>query len=115
MRNIDLFELQTLLNGLAEKYSDSIVRHAFVNMKCIMRIAKKLKVLAEDPAEELELPVTRPVEKPTITPELINLVIDSIDDLHDLCLMGIGLFCATRTSETVRFPVESLSRRPADS
>jgi integrase len=65
-----------------------------------MRVAKKLKVLAEDPAEELEMPVTRPVDKPTITPEQINRVIDSIDDLHDLCLMAIGLFCATRTSET---------------
>lgn len=100
LRNIDLFELQTLLNDLAEKYSDSIVRHAFVNLKSIMRVAKKLKVLAEDPAEELDMPITRPVDRPTITAEQINSVIDSIDDLHDLCVMAIGLFCATRTSET---------------
>ena len=27
-------------------------------------------------------------------------MIEEIEDLHDLCLMAIGLFCATRTSET---------------
>jgi hypothetical protein len=26
--------------------------------------------------------------------------IEEIEDLQDLCLMAIGLFCATRTSET---------------
>lgn len=100
LRNIGLFELQTLVNGLAEKYSESIVRHAFVNLKSIMKVAKKLKVLAENPGEDLEMPVTRPVDKPTITAERINCLIEAIEDLHDLCLMAIGLFCATRTSET---------------
>ena len=51
LRNIGLFELQRLLNGLAERYSESIVRHAFANLKSVMKVAKKLKVLAEDPAE----------------------------------------------------------------
>ena len=100
MRNIGLFELQRLLNGLAERYSESIVRHAFANLKSVMKVAKKLKVLAEDPAEDLEMPVTRPVDKPTITAEQISCLIEAIEDLHDLCLMAIGLFCATRTSET---------------
>ena len=35
-----------------------------------------------------------------MTPEQINLLIEAIEDPHDLCLMCIGLFCATRTSET---------------
>ena len=100
LRNIGLFELQTLLNGLAERYSESIVRHAFANLKSVMKVAKKLKVLAEDPAEDLAMPVTRPVDKPTITAEQISCLIEAIEDLHDLCLMAIGLFCATRTSET---------------
>ena len=100
LRNIGLFELQTLLNGLAQTYSESIVKHAFVNLRSIFKVAKKLKVLGENPAEELEMPVTRPVDRPTITAEQINTLIDAIDDVHDLCLMAIGLFCATRTSET---------------
>ena len=35
-----------------------------------------------------------------MTPEQINLLIEAMEDPHDLCLMCIGLFCATRTSET---------------
>lgn len=100
LRNIGLFDLQMLLNDLAEKYSDSIVRHAFVNLRSIFQVAKKLKMLAENPGEDLEMPVTRPVERPTITAEQINSLIKAIDNVHDLSLMAIGLFCATRTSET---------------
>jgi integrase len=100
LRNVGLFELQTLLNNLAEKFSESIVKHAFVNLRSIMKVARKLKVLAENPGEDVEMPVTRPVDKPTITAEQINSLIDAIGDVHDLCLMAIGLFCATRTSET---------------
>ena len=100
LRDVGLFELQTLLNNLAEKFSESIVKHAFVNLRSIMKVAKKLKVLADNPSEDLEMPVTRPIEKPTITPEEINSLLDAIEDPHDRCLMAIGLFCATRTSET---------------
>jgi hypothetical protein len=39
-------------------------------------------------------------EKPTVTPEEINSLLDAIEDPHDRYLMAIGLFCATRTSET---------------
>ena len=100
LRKIGLFELQMLLNNLAEKFSESIVKHAFVNVRSIMKVAKKLKVLAENLGEDLEMPVTRPVEKPVITAEEINSLIDAVEDPHDRCLVAIGLFCATRTSET---------------
>jgi integrase len=100
LRDMGLFGLQTWLNGLAVQYSESIVKHAFVNARFIMRMAQKLKILPENPAEDLKMPITRPVDKPTITPGEINRLIDSIEDRHDLCLMVIGLFCATRTSET---------------
>ena len=100
LRKLGLFELQTHLNGLAEKYSESIVKHAFVNLRSIMRMAYKLKYSLEDETEETRMPLTRPVERPTMTPGQINALIDSINDPHDLCLMCIGLFCATRTSET---------------
>lgn len=99
LRNIGLFELQTLLNALADKYSKSIVRHAFTNLRAILKVAKKLKVLSENPAEELEMPVTRPVKKPTISAVQIRALLKVIEDPHDKCLMAIGLFCALRTSE----------------
>jgi len=100
LRTIGLFELQTLLNNLAEKYSESIVKHAFVNLRSVMKMAQKLKFIADNPGEETKMPATRPVERPTMTPGQINSLIRAIENPHDLCLMCIGLFCATRTSET---------------
>jgi hypothetical protein len=42
IREVGLFELQVHLNKLAERYSESIVRHTFVNIRSIMRLARKL-------------------------------------------------------------------------
>jgi integrase len=77
------------------------VRHAFVNIRSIMRLARKLKFVQEDPAEELKMPQTKEVKRPTMTVEHIVKLIDAIGDIHDLCLMSVALFCATRTSETL--------------
>jgi integrase len=101
IRKLGLFELQVHLNKLAEVYSESIVRHAFVNIRSIMRLARKLKFVQDDTAEELKMPQTKEVRRPTMTAEQIANLIDSIEDVHDLCLMSIALFCATRTSETL--------------
>jgi len=77
------------------------LRHAFVNIRSIMRLARKLKFLPEDPAEELKMPQTKEVKRPTMTAKQISDLINVIEDIHDLCLMSIALFCATRTSETL--------------
>ena len=110
IREIGLFELQVRLNKLAEIYSESIVRHAFVNIRSIMRLARKLKFLQEDPAEELKMPQTKEVKRETMTAQQISDLINVIEDIHDLCLMSIALFCATRTSETLGLTWRSYSR-----
>jgi hypothetical protein len=63
------------VNGLASKYSGSVVKHAFVNLRSIMRMAQKLKFFTENLGDETRMPITRPVERPTITPEQINRLI----------------------------------------
>ena len=100
LRKVGTFEIQMLLNDLAREFSESIVKHAYVNVRSIMRIAQKLKFIAENPGEDTKMPETKAVSRPTMTPEQIVKLIDAISDPHDLCLMSIGLFCATRTSET---------------
>jgi integrase len=95
------FEIQVWLNKLATQYSQSVVRHCYVNIRAISHMAKKQKYLAEDPAEDVTMPQTKPVEKPLMGPEQILALIGSIQDLHDLCLMYIGIFCGPRASEVM--------------
>ena len=71
LRTLNTFELQVLLNKLAQDYSDSVVRHAYVNLKAILKTARKLKFIPEDPGEDLVMPDTKTVEKPTLSKEQI--------------------------------------------
>ena len=45
------------------------------------------------------MPQTMPVVRPLMTQEQILTLIGGIQDLHDLCLMYIGIFCGPRASE----------------
>lgn len=101
LRKIGTFELQMILNRLAQNFSESIVKHAYVNVRSIMRMAQKLKFVSDNPAEETRMPETKTVDRPTMTAEQIVQLVNAIEEPHDLCLMCIGLFCATRTSETL--------------
>jgi integrase len=99
LRQLGSFEIQVWLNDLAEHYSHSVVRHSYVNICAISQMAKKLHFLAEDPAEDIRMPQTKPVGKPRMTEEQILALIGGIHDLHDLCLMYIGIFCGPRASK----------------
>lgn len=93
------FELQVHLNKLAKEFSDSIVRHAFSNLKAIFRAARKMKFIVEDPAEDILMPDTRTVKRPKIEPKMIIDLIDSIPHPRDRALLAVGCFCGPRTSE----------------
>jgi integrase len=54
-----------------------------------------------EPRWDTRMPETTAVSRSTTTPEQIVKLIDSITDPHDLCLMSVGVCCATRTSETL--------------
>jgi integrase len=101
MRTLNTFELQVVLNKLAQTYSDSVVRHAYVNLKSILKTARKLKFVPENPGEDLVMPDTKTVEKPTLSMEQIVALVSAVTDPHDLCLLCIGIFCGTRTSEVL--------------
>jgi integrase len=66
-----------------------------------MRTAQKLKFITDNPAEDTRMPETKAVSRPTMTAEQILQLVNGIEDPHDLCLVSIGLFRATRTSETL--------------
>ena len=100
LRELDPFQLQIWLNKLAEGYSDAVVRHAFINLRAILKMARKLKFLSENPAEDLDMPETREVARPVISAEHICKLIDGVEYLRNRALLCVGLFCATRASET---------------
>lgn len=100
LKKLETFAIQVWLNGLADKgYSQSIVRHSFTNIRAITHMAKKQKFLADDPGEDVTMPQTKTVEKPVLTKEHILALIGAIEDVHDLCLLYIGIFCGPRASE----------------
>ena len=101
MAQLGTFEIQVWLNNLATKYSQSVVRHCYSNIRSITRMAKKMNFLTSDPAEDVTMPQTKPVAKPQMTQEQIIALIGGIQDLHDLCLMYVGIFCGPRASEVM--------------
>ena len=95
------FEIQVWLNKLATMYSQSVVRHCYVNIRSITRMARKLNFLTTDPGLDVTMPQTKPVPKPIMNQEQIIALIGGIKDLHDLCLIYVGIFCGPRASEVL--------------
>lgn len=101
MGQLGTFEIQVWLNNLAKEYSQSVVRHCYANIRSITHLAKKLDFFTKDPAEDISMPQTKLVAKPRMTREQILALIDGIQDLHDLCLMYVGIFCGPRANEVL--------------
>jgi hypothetical protein len=79
------------------------VRQCFNNIRAITKLAKKQKYLTEDTGEDTKMPQTKSSEKPVMLREQILSLIGAITDLHDLCLLYIGIFCGSRSSEVFGF------------
>jgi integrase len=104
LSKLDTFEIQIWLNGLADRnYSEAVVRQCFNNIRAITKLAKKQKYLSEDPGEDTKMPQTKSAEKPVMLREQILSLLEAITDLHDLCLLYIGIFCGPRSSEVFGF------------
>jgi integrase len=102
LRKLDSFQIQIWLNGLAEKgYSESVVRSCFSNIRAVTAMARKQKFLTEDPGEDVKMPQTKVVEKPVMTQDQILGLVNGIEDMHDLCLLQVGIFCGPRASEVM--------------
>jgi len=78
-----------------------VVSHCFTNIRAITRLAKKQKYLSEDPGEDVTKPQTRSVVRPVMTREQILSLLGAINDVHDLCLLYVGIFCGPRASEVM--------------
>jgi integrase len=109
LRNLSTFEIQVWLNKLVEEkdYSDSVVRSCFNNIRAITHLARKQKFLAEDPGEDVNMPITKLTKKPVLAIDLMLLLLGAMEDLGDLCLMLVGIFSGPRASEAMGFQWKS--------
>jgi integrase len=82
-------------------YSMSCAAMCFTNVRAITHMAKKQKFVTEDPGEDVTMPQTKPVQKPVLLREQILALIGAIEDIHDLCLLYVGIFCGPRASEVM--------------
>lgn len=102
LRKLETFSIQIWLNGMADKgYSQSVMRQCFTNIRAITYMAKKQKYLAGDPGEDVTMPQTKLVERPLMTRQQILKLIGATEDVHDLCLLYVGIFCGPRASEVL--------------
>jgi integrase len=95
----DVYDIEA--NGITANWFPPFVRHCYVNIRSITRMAKKLNFLATDPGLDVTMPQTKPVPKPIMNQEQIIALIGGIEDLHDLCLVYVGIFCGPRASEVL--------------
>jgi len=99
LSSINLFDLQTHLNRLAKHFSESVVRHTYVNLRSIFNAAVDLDVIAKSPSRKLRMPPTRERNKAVLSPDMIMKLLHAIHDPRDRCILAIGIFCGLRTSE----------------
>ena len=79
-----------------------------------MRMGQELKFIAENPGDETRMPATRAVERPTMTSEQINRLIQGVEDAHDLRLMCIGVAGRKSPDEQKTFSSGGFTPSPTD-
>ena len=99
LKDIGLFELQAHLNKLAETFSSSVVRHAYVNLRAIFNNAVELDFIGKSPARRLAMPETRPPDASVMPPATIVKLLDGTENPMDRCALAIGIFLGLRASE----------------
>jgi integrase len=84
-----------------------VVRSCFNNIRAITHLARKQKFLAEDPGEDVTMPITKISEKPVMPIDAMLRLLGAIEDLGDLCLMLVAIFSGPRASEAMGFQWKS--------
>lgn len=84
---VDKFTLQMHLNKLAETFSESVVEKFMVWSNAILEEALDQDLISKNPARKLEKPQTRKVNKRTVKPEEIHLVMQCLEGTVRTALM----------------------------
>ena len=102
LRKLDTFRD----SGLAEwpgrqGYSQVVVRSCFIEHPRDHRNGQETEVPYGRPWRRRDDASDQAGEKPVMTREQILALIGGIEDVHDLCLLHVGIFCGPRASEVM--------------
>ena len=92
------FELQAMLNGLAGKYSRSVVEKVKVWVNAALEEAVEQEYLAKNPAARLEMPATRATSKRYLSQEEVGRLLGALRG-RDRLIVQLLLLCALRPGE----------------
>lgn len=91
-------ELQIYVNGLAERYSKSVVEKALIWSRAILEEAVDLEYLPKNPARKLKMPQTRKVDKTVVTLAMLHGGFQKLPARERL-LVRLALVCGLRRGE----------------
>ena len=92
------FDLQAMLNGVAGKYSQSVVHKVKAWVKAVLEEAVEQECLGKHPAAKLEMPTTRPICKRYLRQQEIGQLLAVLQG-RDRLIVRLLLLCALRPGE----------------
>lgn len=106
---IDKVMVQSRLNSLSPKYSQSTIKHVRTKMVEVFEEAMEQEFISRNPATRTKIPSTaREPDQPILTEEQLIGLIDLLADPRDKAIFLVGTFCAMRTSEVFGMPWKNL-------
>jgi integrase len=105
LTGIDKVMVQSRLNSLSSRYSESTISHVRRKMLEVLEEAVEQEFINRNPASRTNMPAgAREPERPVLTVEQLIGIIDKLTDARDKAIFLVGTFCAMRTSEIFGLP-----------
>ena len=98
LANLRRFDLQTHLNALAKKYSQSVVHKARTWVRATLEEAVEQEFLAKNPARKLTMPPTRDTCKRYLTKAEYQRLLEELRG-RDRLILRLFVICAFRPGE----------------
>jgi integrase len=105
LTDIDKVMVQSRLNSMVPRYSESTIGHVQRKMVEVLEEAVEQEFINRNPASRTRMPAgARKPEQPVLTVEQLIDLIDRLTNSRDKAIFLVGTFCAMRTSEIFGLP-----------
>jgi hypothetical protein len=105
LTDIDKVMVQSRLNSMVPRCSESTIGHVRRKMVEVLEEAVEQEFINRNPASRTNMPAgAREPEQPVLIVEQLIGIIDKLTDARDKAIFLVGTFCAMRTSEIFGLP-----------